>query len=54
MFGLVGTCVRAGLDDERIYDVVGGYPPAAEKYGARLDAEIGRAIAKITGGECDG
>lgn len=50
MFGLVGTCVRAGLDDERIYNVVGGYPPAAEKYGARLDAEIGRAIAKIAGG----
>lgn len=44
---LVGACVRAGLDEATIHQVAGSYPPALEKYGARLPAEVDRSMRRI-------
>jgi hypothetical protein len=44
---LVGACVRAGLDEARIHQLAAGYPPALEKYGPRLPAEVERSLSRI-------
>jgi hypothetical protein len=44
---LVGACVRAGMDEITIHQLAGSYPPALEKYGARLDAEVERSLRRI-------
>lgn len=44
---LVGACVRAGLDEDRIHEVAGHYQPALEKYGQRLPTEIERSLRRI-------
>jgi hypothetical protein len=47
LFRLVGACVRAGMTEDTIYQLAGSYQPAQEKYGARLDAEVGRCLRRI-------
>jgi Bifunctional DNA primase/polymerase, N-terminal len=44
---LVGACLRAGLDEGTIHELAAGYPPAAEKYGPRLAAEVERSMHRI-------
>jgi hypothetical protein len=44
---LVGACVRAGMDEGAIHQLAGSYPPALEKYGARLPAEVERSLRRI-------
>ena len=44
---LVGACVRAGMDEDTIYQLAGSYQPALEKYGARLGAEVERSLRRI-------
>jgi hypothetical protein len=44
---LVGACVRAGMNEDNIHLVAAGYPPALEKYGARLAAEVERSMRRI-------
>jgi Bifunctional DNA primase/polymerase, N-terminal len=44
---LVGACLRAGMDEDAIHQLAAGYPPAVEKYGARLDAEVDRSMRRI-------
>ena len=44
---LVGACVRAGMDEAAIHELAAGYPPAVEKYGARLPAEVERSMRRI-------
>lgn len=44
---LVCACARAGLDDAAIHDLAAGYPPALEKYGPRLHAEVERSLRRI-------
>jgi Bifunctional DNA primase/polymerase, N-terminal len=44
---LVGACVRAGMDEGAIHELAGNYPPAVEKYGARLAAEVDRSMRRI-------
>jgi Bifunctional DNA primase/polymerase, N-terminal len=44
---LVGACVRAGMNEDTIHQLAGNYPPALEKYGARLDAEVERSLRRI-------
>ncbi len=44
---LVGACVRAGLDETTIHQLASSYPPALEKYGARLAAEVERSMRRI-------
>jgi hypothetical protein len=46
---LIGACVRSGLDEARIHQVAGSYPPALEKYGPRLPAEVERSLRRIGG-----
>jgi hypothetical protein len=44
---LVGACVRAGMDEAAIHELAAGYPPAVDKYGARLAAEVDRSMRRI-------
>ncbi len=44
---LVGACVRAGMDDAAIHQLAASYPPAVEKYGPRLPAEVDRSMSRI-------
>jgi hypothetical protein len=44
---LVGACVREGLDETAIHQLAADYPPAVEKYGARLPAEVDRSMRQI-------
>jgi hypothetical protein len=44
---LVGACVRAGMDEAAIHQLAASYPPALEKYGARLAAEVERSMRRI-------
>jgi hypothetical protein len=47
LFRLVGACVRSGVDEGTIYQLAAAYPPALEKYGARLAVEVGRCLRRI-------
>jgi Bifunctional DNA primase/polymerase, N-terminal len=47
LFRLVGACARSGMDEGTIYRIAAAYPPALEKYGARLTSEIGRCLRRI-------
>ena len=44
---LVCACARAGLDAATIHQLAGTYPPAVDKYGGRLAAEVERSLRKI-------
>jgi len=44
---LVGACVRAGMNEDAIHQLAASYPPALEKYGARLAAEVERSMRRI-------
>ena len=44
---LVGACVRAGMNEATIHQLAAGYPPALEKYGDRLAAEVERSMRRI-------
>jgi Bifunctional DNA primase/polymerase, N-terminal len=44
---LVGTCVRAGLDESVIHELAAGYEPAVAKYGTRLHAEVDRSLTRV-------
>lgn len=44
---LVGTCVRAGLDESVIHEIAAGYEPAVAKYGPRLHAEVDRSLIRV-------
>jgi hypothetical protein len=44
---LVGACVRAGMNDDTIHQLAASYPPALEKYGDRLAAEVDRSMRRI-------
>ena len=44
---LVGTCVRAGLDEPVIHEIAAGYEPAVAKYGSRLHAEVDRSLTRV-------
>jgi Bifunctional DNA primase/polymerase, N-terminal len=44
---LVGACARAGMDEATIHQLAETYPPALEKYGARLHAEVERSLHRI-------
>lgn len=44
---LVGACLRAGLDEAAIHELAAGYPPAVDKYGPRLPAEVERSMRRI-------
>lgn len=47
LYRLIGACVRTGIDEGTIRQIAAGYPPALEKYGGRLDAEVERCLRKI-------
>jgi Bifunctional DNA primase/polymerase, N-terminal len=47
LYRLVGACVRSGMDEAAIYQLAGGYQPALEKYGPRLDTEVTRCLRRI-------
>ena len=47
LYRLVGACVHVGLDDGTIHQLAAAYPPALEKYGRRLAAEVERCLRKI-------
>jgi hypothetical protein len=44
---LVGACLRAGMDETTIHELAASYPPALEKYGARLAAEVKRSMESL-------
>jgi Bifunctional DNA primase/polymerase, N-terminal len=44
---LVGACLRAGMNENTIHQLAANYPPAVEKYGARLAAEVERSMRRI-------
>jgi Bifunctional DNA primase/polymerase, N-terminal len=47
LYRLVGACLQAGMDEDTIYQLAGTYQPALEKYGARLETEVGRCLHRI-------
>jgi hypothetical protein len=49
MHRLVGACLRSGLDTATIQEIVANYPPAVDKYGPRLQAEVDRSMNRIGG-----
>jgi hypothetical protein len=49
LFRLIGACLWAGLDSDRIHALAATYEPATEKYGGRLPAEVDRCIRRIGG-----
>lgn len=44
---LVGACLRSGMDETAIHEIAATYPPAVDKYGPRLAAEVDRSMHRI-------